>query len=123
MKIPFGSRRSQSMIKFYDNTGHLVLVQEGDFLFTTDGNPYAQVSNGVIYLIKSKKHIGWLKDNWIFDTKPSYRFFTTDSKGGPVRPPILPSFVYPLKPVVPNVYTPVSVMGVPHLEWSKQQKL
>src|SRR5436190_14177792 len=75
-------------VTFYNKRGKptAYIANDGKSIFTFKGAPvaYLAVRGGVFAYDGS--FLGWFEDGWIIDHSGDRVFFTSDAKGGPVKP-------------------------------------
>lgn len=109
-----------SEIDFYDQSGTPVAyTQDGTHIFTFEGQSVAYLDGDSVYSF-SGKHLGWFEAGWIRDNAGHCVFYTSDARGGPIKP------VRRIKPVksvkriqpVKSVKSVRPVKAVKSLAWS-----
>jgi len=73
-------------LTFYNQSGTPVIYTEDDeHLYDFDGNPIAYFSGKSVYNY-SGRHLGWVENGWIKDSRGNCFLFSENATGGPLQP-------------------------------------
>lgn len=77
-------------LEFYDRHGQARLyTEDGETLYTWDGDPVAYLFGDDIYLFDGE-HFGRFKHGWILDDEGYHVLFSKDAMDGPLMPMMRP---------------------------------
>lgn len=73
-------------MEFFDRNGRpSIYTEDGEHLYTFDGEPVAYIAEDMIYDFGGH-HLGWLQDGWFINHTGERVLFTRDATGGPFKP-------------------------------------
>jgi len=73
-------------ITFCDSTGSPIAYSEdNEHIYLYSGQPVAYLSDGSIFAY-SGEHLGRFEKDWVRDNQGYCVFYTSDAKGGPMKP-------------------------------------